>query len=117
VVVGWGTAASGTEAFRWQGGATTGLGPEKVAVLWDDQGTHGVEDLLVQQLGLDLTGVDLRSVLGISSNGRTIAGEGTYQPPNAAARRIAWMAAIPEPATVSLAAIGLIVLSSRRRRR
>jgi probable HAF family extracellular repeat protein len=89
----------------------------KVAVIWDAQGIHRLEDWLLQKFGLDLNGYDLRSALGVSSDGRTIVGEGVdLNAVSGSDRRIAWVITIPEPTTATMMVVGLLSLAAARRR-
>ncbi len=105
VVVGNGSTSVGTRAFRWtSGGGMVGLGftpgggfgtaayavsadgsvvvgegfdPGISAVIWDDtNGLRNLQDVLVNDLGLDLTGWLLTGAIGVSADGRTIVGTG-----------------------------------------
>ncbi len=89
---------------------------EKVALIWDGTGMHVLQDWLLQQYGLDLTGYQLRSALGVSSDGRTIVGEGWYYPGSSAPQRIGWVVVVPEPATAPLLLSALIAMAAGRRR-
>jgi uncharacterized membrane protein len=95
VVIGVGQSAIGNEPFIW----------------FEGQGMFSLQSYLVNNLGLtNLTGWALSDVTGISDDGRTIVGYGAF---GGATR--AFVAVIPEPATLSLfAAAG--VLAMRRRR-
>ena len=142
VVVGYAYSASGHEAFRWTAGGgmvglgdlpggdfvsdargvsadgsvvvgsgTSALGYE--AFIWDDaNGMRNLRDVLVDDYGLDLTGWTLSQAFGVSADGLTIAGCGT----NPAGNNEAWIATIPEPATVLLVALsaGLALVRKRR---
>ena len=77
VVVGQGNSASGTEAFLWDG----------------VNGIQSLQDVLVSQLGLDLTGWTLLDALGVSSDGTTIVGVGV----NPDGFTEAYIAVIPGP--------------------
>ena len=65
---------------------------------------------MVNDLGLDLTGWNLNKVISISDDGRTIAGTGH----NPSGSQEGWIATIPEPATLSLLALGDLALLRRR---
>jgi uncharacterized membrane protein len=84
------------------------------AFIWTpDEGMRNLRDLLVAECGLDLTGWTLASATGVSADGRTIVGTGVDPEGNTEA----WMAVIPEPATLSLLACGGAAMVGRRRRR
>ena len=143
-VVGRGQSASGREAFVWtEAGGMVGLSysPEgsgsyscafdvtadgvlvvgsynnlefnQRAFLWDDG--HGMRDLttILTDSGVDLSGWTLEVATGISADGTVIVGRG-YNP---SGQIEAWVATIPEPATLSLLALGLGALAIRRRGR
>ena len=80
------------------------------AFIWDS--THGMQNLqhlLVNSHGLDLTGWTLLEATAISADGRTIVGRGIS--PNGYE---AWIAVIPEPASLALAAVFLPLAAVRR---
>jgi len=81
-VVGWGVSASGQEAFIWD----------------QANGMRNLRDVLVSDLGLNLTGWTLDAAYGISDDGQTIVGWG-YNP---SGNPEAWIATLPEPVTLSL---------------
>ena len=72
---------------------------------------RNLQDVLVDDCGLDLNGWTLRSATDISDDGHVIVGYGI----NPAGDREAWVATIPEPATMSFLALGSLVLCMRRR--
>jgi len=83
------------------------------ASIWDPvHGARDLAELLASQYGLDLTGWSLGTAVGVSSDGRTIVGNGT----NPAGQPEGWIAFIPEPSTALLVAIGLATLKGARRR-
>jgi len=116
-VVGWSESTSGIQAFRWTSdGGMVGLGalgahslaygvsadgstvvgysgPVQIAdaFIWDD--TNGMRELKVvlTDLGLDLTGWELRVAYDVSADGRTIVGLGF----NPSGKQEAWMAVLP----------------------
>jgi uncharacterized membrane protein len=122
VAVGSGGGPSGTDAFRWtQATGMVGLGhlPEGTysvanatsgdgsivvgysdlggtdaeAFIWDPiYGMRNLRDVLVNELGLDLTGWSLRQVTDISPDGHTLVGYG-YNPDG---RGEGWIAVIPD---------------------
>jgi probable HAF family extracellular repeat protein len=77
VVVGYGTTSQGPEAFVWDA----------------QRGMRSVREMLEREYGLDLTGWYLTEATGISSDGRTIVGNG--QTP---AGVQGWVATLPAPA-------------------
>ncbi len=142
VIVGYGTSDLGTEAMRWTSGTgMVGLGDlpggnfnsiaqdasgdgsiivgysssaaGQVAFIWDE--AHGMRDLrevLIHGYGLNLTGWRPTVAYAISDDGLTIAGNGWNPDGNFEA----WIATIPEPATLTLLAAGLAGLIVRKRR-
>jgi probable HAF family extracellular repeat protein len=93
VLVGTGTSQRGLEAAVWDAG----------------HGLRSVYDILTGE-GHDLSGWSLTSATGVSDDGLTIVGTGT----NPAGDTEAWIARIPEPATLSLLAFGLAAVLRRR---
>jgi cysteine-rich repeat protein/probable HAF family extracellular repeat protein len=123
VIVGGGISASGWEAFRWTpGGGMEGLGgldggrfeSEAYAVsadgsvivgecqsasgdevcIWDATGRIlELDQVLVNNFGLDLTGWTLERATGISDDGLTIVGTGT----NPSGYTEAWIAVLGPP--------------------
>jgi len=83
------------------------------ALVWD--ATHGLRDLaqvLTDDYQLDLTGWHLRAAWDISNDGTVIVGSG-YIP---GGDMEAWIATIPEPATLSLLVFGGLGLLLRLRK-
>jgi uncharacterized membrane protein len=141
VVVGGTSSASGWEGFRWtEAGGVVGLGDlpggEFIshandvsgdgslvvgrghtdlgweAFIWDEaRGMVLLQEVLVNDYGLDLTGWTLTSASAISDDGLVIVGEGYSQ-----SGVEAWIAVIPEPNTALLVATGLLGLAYRQRR-
>jgi probable HAF family extracellular repeat protein len=143
VVVGNGYGPNGFEAFLWTAeGGMVGLGDlpggtfsswangavnydgsiivggsqsgeyASDAFIWD--ATHGMRSLkhvLEDEFGLDLTGWNLEEAQGLSADGLTISGWG-YNP---LGQREAWVAHIPEPATIGLLLFGALGTVARRR--
>jgi hypothetical protein len=73
---------------------------------------RNLQDVLVDDNGLDLAGWSLASALGISDDGTAIVGYGHH--PNGQAE--AWLARIPEPSTFLLLAFGALAIRRAGRR-
>ena len=81
------------------------------AMLWD--AAHGiriVQDVL-EDRGADMTGWQLTQAWGVSPNGPTIVGRGYHN-----GQEEAWVAVLPDPATLALVGAGALGLLGRRRR-
>lgn len=96
------------------GESVTGqYGQDFEAFIWDPiHGMRNLQDLLVNDFGLDLTGWTLTSARAISTDGNTIVGYGA----NPQGLQESWRAVIPEPAALSLTALGLALANLKRRR-
>jgi uncharacterized membrane protein len=81
------------------------------AFIWEEtNGLRSLESVLVNEYGMDLSGWQLAEATGISDDKLTIVGTGYhFGVPEA------WIATLPEPATLSLLALGGLVLLARRR--
>ncbi|MBN1344255.1 MAG: PEP-CTERM sorting domain-containing protein [Phycisphaerae bacterium] len=95
IVVGQGSTALGYEAFIWDG----------------VNGMRNLRSVLVNRWGLDLTGWQLIDASGISSDGSVICGTGI----NPDGYMEAWVAVIPEPASLLTLLLGGLGLIRRRR--
>jgi probable HAF family extracellular repeat protein len=81
------------------------------AFIWDEvNDMQSLKEVLENEGGLDLTGWVLIEALGVSDDGLTIVGYGT----NPLGNTEAWVATIPEPATLSLLVLGGLVLLRRK---
>lgn len=81
------------------------------AFIWDaENGMRSLRDVLTTEYGFDLTGWHLYKATGISADGLTMAGYG-YNPDRFGTQ--AWVAHIPEPATLSLLALGSLAAMRR----
>jgi len=139
-IVGWGGSTSGQQAFRWtEATGTVGLGDLDGGVfksqaldvsddgrivgigstadgarafLWDE--ADGMRDLqiVLEQLGLDLSGWTLAEARAISNDGLTIVGVGLNPDGNGEA----WIATLPEPGTGLLLGLALFGVAAKRRR-
>ena len=79
--------------------------------IWDESnGMRVLQEMLVNDLGLDLSGWAGLSPTGISDDGLTIVGTGIN--PNGDTE--AFIATVPEPGTLALFAIGVSALLRRR---
>jgi probable HAF family extracellular repeat protein len=87
--------------------------PIDLAFIWDaTNGMRSLQDVLINDYGLDLTGWTLEEARDISDDGRTIVGIGTGP-----SGREGWIAVIPEPGTGLLLAVGLAAFVATGRRR
>lgn len=150
-IVGFGTAASGREAVRWTGSGIASLGNlggaafsseardvsadgstivglaglpgGQTGFVWDAVNGMREFSVVLDAAGVDLDGIEIRSVLGVSDDGRTFFGEGFQDDvfdPNSpfiepGAGTLVWVATIPEPSTALLLMGGLAALGIRRR--
>ena len=112
-------AFGGSEALgvSGDGSLVVGTGPSdtgSTAFIWDEEhGMRAIAQLLVDELGLDLTGWKLTRATDISADGSVIVGWGAN--PNGESE--SWIAVIPEPSTGWLVAAGLAGLTCLRRAR
>jgi probable HAF family extracellular repeat protein len=82
------------------------------AFIWTEaDGMRSLQDFLVAECGLDLTGWTLTDASGISADGLTIVGTGI----NPDGFDEAWIATVPEPAALLLLAACWAMLLRRRR--
>jgi uncharacterized membrane protein len=97
------------------GGGYTARGTNLISpFIWTEQGgMRDLQRLLTDDLGLNLGGWDLGIATAVSADGTVISGNGTN--PQGASE--AWRAVIPEPGTLSLLTLGVMVLSNGSRRR
>lgn len=85
--------------------------PNQKAFIWDATNKmRSLQDMLVDDFGVNLEDWMLLSATGISDDGRTFVGYGRN--PNGDIE--AWVATIPEPATMFLLALGGIVFTRRQ---
>jgi uncharacterized membrane protein len=99
-------------------GRTFGGRDDAYAWIWDAaNGTQSLQELLTSA-GVDLTGWTLEQARGISADGRTIVGNGTREIGDTSSSEgwIVRIAAVPEPSTALLVALGLGALLFRERR-
>lgn len=144
-IVGYGTSETGRQAVRWRDGVAELLGDDLstgsigstayatsgdgsvvvgdsggVPFVWSEE--LGMQDLRVvlRSLGVDVSvferqGLNLGTAIDVSSDGRTILGQGYSIRPFEPIQPILWLATIPEPSSGLLLAIGLMGLASMRR--
>ena len=87
---------------------------DRVAMIWDEvHGMRNLREVLATEYGLaaSLAGWTLTEANGITPIGLTIVGTGI----NPQGQQEAWMAQLPEPATLSLLALGAAAIIRRRR--
>ncbi|MFC1737983.1 PEP-CTERM sorting domain-containing protein [Planctomycetota bacterium] len=129
---------SKVEAFLWEDGIMTGLGhlpgllpstaldvsaygsvvvgfcdrnENALAFIWtEEHGIRNLKDMLITDFGLNLTDWTLRRASGITPDGLTIVGMGI----NPDGYEEAWIVTIPEPATVFLLGLGVVMLRRKR---
>ncbi len=144
-IVGYGTSDFGRQAIRWRNGVMevladdfpTGSGGtiaraasgDGSTIVGSDDGAPFIwsEDLGMRDLRVVLTalGVDVSALeqqglffgdaIDVSSDGKTILGQGWRSRAFEPIQSVIWLAVIPEPSTALLIAIGLIGLSAVRR--
>jgi probable HAF family extracellular repeat protein len=97
------------------GGYNNNFGPYSgdEAFIWDKvHGMRNLQDVLENSYGLNLGGWTLIEARGISADGLKIVGIGI----NSNGNTEAWLATIPEPATLFLLGFGSLALMRRRRK-
>ena len=101
-----GNLPGGTSALAVSADGSAVVGGE-TAFIWDaHQGMRGIREILVNDCGLDVPLQSLVWASGISADGFTIVG--------GYAGGDAWIATIPEPATLLLLAFGAVILRRKR---
>jgi hypothetical protein len=87
-------------------------GSSQAAIWFEGVGALDLQTFLIAQ-GLDLSGWTLGEVTAISGDGTTIAGRGIPPDPSMSG---AWIAVIPEPSTVVLALMAMLLFTKRAAR-
>ncbi len=83
------------------------------AFIWDEvNGMRDLKAVLEEDHGLDMTGWSLNTATDISDDGTVIVGHGV----NPLGDVEAWVAVIPEPATLAMLALGGLALLRRKRK-
>ncbi|MEZ4332228.1 MAG: PEP-CTERM sorting domain-containing protein [Myxococcota bacterium] len=77
------------------------------AFIWSERSGMQALDVVLASLGIDLNGWRLTDAVGISDDGRTIAGSGR----SPGGRTEAWIAVVPEPGTAILLGLSLMGLA------
>lgn len=86
--------------------------PPPIAFIWDPiHGARDLQSILETDFNLDLEGWDLRNATDVSADGTVIVGYGI----NPAGDIEAWVAVVPEPATLLLLGAGAIMWFRKRR--
>ncbi|MCK4275896.1 MAG: PEP-CTERM sorting domain-containing protein [Phycisphaerae bacterium] len=113
---------SSTVGVSGDGQTIVGWWSEGGPYIWNAaDGFRSIEDVLVNDCGLDLAGWEIQKVYGISDDGSTVFGQAKrHVEPEWGARNYteyqSYVATIPEPATVALLGFGSLLLIRRRRR-
>ncbi len=85
---------------------------DRQAFIWDEvNGARSLQDVLISEYNLDLTGWTLQYASHINDAGNIMIGLGE----NPDGQKEAWIAHIPEPLTVSLLGVGSVIISLRKK--
>lgn len=86
--------------------------PPSRAIIWDPIfGARDLQSILETDFNLDLEGWELRKATDISADGTMIVGWGI----NPDGHSEAWLAVVPEPATIVLLSFGLLAVTRRKK--
>ena len=113
----YGRAESISDNGTYMGGFSQVAGNAPSLTCWVNDATNGTRNLqtVLTNAGVDMTGWQIKSLKGISNDGKWFAGTGVYSP--AGTGSSAWVAFIPEPSSILALFTGVVGMLALRRRR